>query len=98
MEKFLNIKLATNNPFKKGINKIEIFKVDKMENKEYENYLKWKNEKKVQPNFTLSEVEFAKQFFEILEDYPSLKNKITQIGSKVDVFREIQHYLKEKSK
>jgi hypothetical protein len=65
---------------------------------QYQEFVKWKTEKKIQPNLTTSEVDFAKQIFEFLVDYPSFKNKIIQVGSKVDVFQDIQHYLKDKNK
>jgi hypothetical protein len=62
---------------------------------EYKKFVKWLNEKN-HPGFTLSQVEFAKQIFEFLTDYPSFENKIKKLGSKSQVFFEIEQYLKQK--
>lgn len=64
---------------------------------EYQKFTKWLTENN-HVGFTSSEAEFAKQMFEILEDYPSLKNKIVALGSKAEVFNKIQWFLKEKNK
>lgn len=64
---------------------------------EYQKFAEWLTEKN-HVGFTSSEYEFAKQMFEILEDYPSLKKKITELGNKNEVFLKIQWFLKEKSK
>ncbi len=62
--------------------------------KEYAKFIKWLSDKNTD-GLTLSEVSFAKQFFELLEDYPSFKNKLTSTGSKINVFTKIQFFLKE---
>ena len=71
----------------------------KMDEIEFEKFIKWMNEncmsKETHVGFTLSEHGFVKQMFELFEDYPSFKNKISEMGSKVKPFDYIQRYLKE---
>lgn len=71
-----------------------------MENneKEYQKFINWVGEKPNFSGFTGGDVEFAKQIFEFLEDYPSFKKKMESIGGKQQVFNYIQQFLKEKSK
>lgn len=67
--------------------------------KEYEKFVEWLNGKSNFSGFTLSEVEFAKQMFEFLEDYPSFKKKLSSnSSSKMDVFGKIHQFLREMNK
>ncbi len=71
-----------------------------MENneREYQDFAKWLSTKSDGfAGFTKSEAEFAHQLFEFLEDYPSFRKKMVEIGNKNDVFLKIQQFVKQKS-
>ncbi len=67
-----------------------------IDEKEYQEFIKFMNAKPNFSGFTTGDVEFAKQLFWLFEDYPSFKKKMESIGGKHQVFYYVQQFLKSK--